>query len=50
MHARFYSVNPKGRAHLGDRVDGRMILKCILKKYCENVDWVHSFRIGLVAG
>jgi hypothetical protein len=35
----------KGRDNLGDMgVDGKIILKCILNKLGEDVDWIHLIQ------
>jgi hypothetical protein len=34
--------NLNGSYNLGDLgIYGRIILKCILRKYCEDVNWIH---------
>jgi len=33
--------------HLGDMaVSGRTLLKCILEKQCEDVDWIYLAQVG----
>jgi hypothetical protein len=52
MHAIFWFENLKGREHSEDlSTNGRIILKCILRKYGGNV-WTGFIwlRIGTVAG
>jgi hypothetical protein len=42
MNTKFQLENLSTRDHLGDTgVDGKAILKQILQKQCNNVDWIH---------